>query len=334
MTAILHQLSRRAFVLNSSLILLGAAAYRVDAADEQPRTDQVGLAVSNEISFKQQDGSLAIRIGGKDFAEYVWNDEQVRRPYFRHLRTPSGQQVTRNHPPIKGQDIDDHPTMHPGLWLSFGLLGGTDFWRNKGRVRQVEFVQKPQAGQGTGSFVVKNSYENDDQVVCTEDCRITISTRVAGYLLTWDSTFRSDQDFYFGDQEEMGLGVRVATPLAVVKGGEIIDSENRKNGKQVWGQQAAWCQYGGMIDGQRVGVALLPHPQNFRRSWFHARDYGLLVANPFGRKAFTKGEPSRIVVPKGESFRLRFGVLVYGSASDAPVAVADAYRDYLNLESR
>ena len=32
------------------------------------------------------------------------------------------------------QDLDDHPTMHPGLWLAFGDINGADFWRNKGRV--------------------------------------------------------------------------------------------------------------------------------------------------------------------------------------------------------
>ena len=36
----------------------------------------------------------------------------------------------------------------------------------------------------------------------------------------------------------------------------------------------------------------------------------MLVANPFGQNAFTKGEKSKVVVRKGETFRLRFGVLV------------------------
>ncbi len=266
------------------------------------------------VSFRQDKGNLEISIGGKTIAEYIFNDDQIRRPYFRHLRTLSGLQVTRNHPPVKGQDLDDHDTMHPGLWLAFGDLDGADFWRNKGQVRHVGFIKPPEGNPGCGSFTVRNSYEANGKILCVEECQITITVRPLGYFLDWSSSFRSEQgDFTFGDQEEMGLGVRVATPLTVVKGGAITDSEGRKNEAQVWGKQADWCEYVGVLDGQNVGVVLIPHPRNFRRSWFHARDYGLLVANPFGQNAFTKGENSRITVKTGEKFALRFGVLVYAS---------------------
>jgi len=92
----------------------------------------------------------------------------------------------------------------------------------------------------------------------------------------------------------------------------------------VWGQQADWCAYRGTLDGKSVGIAILPHPDNFRRSWFHARDYGLLVANPFGERAFTKSAASKIHVKKGDAFRLRFGVLVFAGDPD----LSAAYRDY------
>jgi hypothetical protein len=72
---------------------------------------------------------------------------------------------------------------------------------------------------------------------------------------------------------------------------------------------------------------LMPDPKNFRRSWFHARDYGLLVANPFGRQAFTKGKPSQVVVKKGETLTLRFGVLVHDSDLDCKAA----YNEFLLL---
>jgi hypothetical protein len=71
----------------------------------------------------------------------------------------------------------------------------------------------------------------------------------------------------------------------------------------------------------------MPDLGNFRRGWFHARDYGLLVANPFGRHAFTKGERSRVTVGKGETFRLRFGVFVYGES----VRLKAAYEDFLKV---
>ncbi len=285
-----------------------------------------GIArAESPVTFGQKDGHLQIQIDGKPFASYVWQDRNVLRPYFAHVHAPNGKQVTRNHPPVEGKDATDHGTMHPGLWLAFGDLGGTDFWRNKGKVQHVEFVEKPKATKDGGSFALKNRYVAGEKTVCEEVCHITISVRPGGYLIDWASEFNGAEDFSFGDQEEMGLGVRVATSLTVKNGGQILNSTGSKNEKQVWGKQADWCDYGGEINGQPVGVTLMPDPKNFRRSWFHARDYGVLVANPFGQNAFTKGEKSKVVVRKGETFRLRFGVLVHSGKVD----VAAAYKDWL-----
>ena len=38
-------------------------------------------------------------------------------------------QVTRHHPPIEGQDRVDHGTFHPGIWMAFGDISGSDYWR-------------------------------------------------------------------------------------------------------------------------------------------------------------------------------------------------------------
>ena len=48
----------------------------------------------------------------------------------------------------------------------------------------------------------------------------------------------------------------------------------------------------------------------------HARDYGFLAANPFGRSAFGKGEKSKVVVEPGEPLRLRYGLLLHSTAID------------------
>jgi hypothetical protein len=271
-------------------------------------------------TFALSDSGLAIRIDDKPVATYTWQDSRIPRPYFAHLHAPNGKQVTRAHPPIAGKDATDHDTFHPGLWLAFGDLDGGDFWRNKGTVKHVEFVEKPK----DGGFTVRNRYEANGKAICEEVCRIAIRVRPGGYLLDWTSEFTGENDFHFGDQEEMGLGVRLATPLTVKAGGRILNSDGLKNEKQVWGKAADWCDYGGTIDGEEIGVTLMPDPKNFRRSWFHARDYGVLVANPFGRNAFTKGEASRVVVRKGETFRLRFGVYVHSGRAD----VAEAHKEW------
>ena len=50
---------------------------------------------------------------------------------------------------------------------------------------------------------------------------------------------------------------------------------------------------------------------NFRESWWHNRDYGVFVANPFGRQAMKQGARSEITVAQGETLRIRFGALVH-----------------------
>jgi hypothetical protein len=232
------------------------------------------------------------------------------------------------------------------MWMAFGDISGSDYWRLKARVRQAGFVDEPKSGAGRGTFAVRNEYldgQNPTKIVCREVARFEFLARPAGYLLLWDSTFSSDKEFYFGDQEEMGLGIRVATPLRVSsKGpanlppgqGMMIDSHGRKNEKEIGRNTADWCDYSGPLSGQHAGITIFCHPGNFRPSWFHARDYGLLEANPFGRHAFKKGDTSKVGVKPGESLRLRYGVLLHSESPDAQPNLAAAYQDYLNVTGK
>jgi hypothetical protein len=281
-------------------------------------------AADGVVHFAKNADRLEIKIDDVAMATYVFRDDKILRPYFAHLRAPNGLQVTRNHPPVAGVDATDHDTMHPGLWLAFGDISGGDFWRNKAKVEHVEFVSEPSADGSGGTFAVRNRYVRSGNTLCEELCRVAVLKRASGYWLTLDSRFSGPDDFYFGDQEEMGLGLRVATPLAVKNGGTLLNSEGMSGEKHVWGRQADWCDYGGTIDGQLIGVTLIPDPANFRRSWFHARDYGFVAANPFGQQAFTKGEKSRVMVRAGESLRLRFAMRVHAAPGDLAAAYSEA----------
>ncbi|MCB9782465.1 MAG: PmoA family protein [Candidatus Omnitrophica bacterium] len=295
-------------------------------------------ADSPEVTFHQGEGEISIEIGGQPFARYVYVDTEIPRPYFCDVKTPSGIQATRNHPPIEGVDRTDHATYHPGIWLAFGDISGQDFWRLKARVRQERFVQDPVGESGHGSFSVENVYLGEDG---SEVCRETVSYGIhaipgdsapLGYLLVQDSVFSSDKgSFVFGDQEEMGFAFRVATPMNVKEGGLILDSEGRRNQDEVWGKIAKWCDYSGTIDGNSVGMTLIPNPGNFKPSWFHARDYGVLLANPFGRKAYTGGEASAVEIKKGEEFRYRNGVFIYSTEERDDSMPEKGFQAYLNI---
>jgi hypothetical protein len=282
------------------------------------------------ISFLKSEHAIEIRIDDQRFANYVFEDEDIPRPYFCDLHTPGGIPITRNHPPLEGVDPTDHATYHPGLWMSFGDISGNDYWRNQARTKHIRFEKEPENAAGCAEFGVLNHYpDSDGAIICEERCHYTIVVQPDGYLLIIQSEFSSPiQPFLFGDQEEMGLGVRVATPVSVKSGGTICNSNGQQNESQVWGQPADWCDYSGIIAGVRVGVALLASPRNFRKSWFHARDYGLLVANPFGRNAFTKRENSQIVIEPNQPFRLGFGVFIYCANEDGTPDFNKVYSDF------
>ena len=70
----------------------------------------------------------------------------------------------------------------------------------------------------------------------------------------------------------------------------------------------------------------MPAPSNFGESWWHNRDYGVFVANPFGRAAMRQGPASKVEVKKGEQFRLQFAACLHDAADYDPAA---SYRDFL-----
>ncbi len=297
-------------------------------------TTLVTAAEPPRVELVRRPNSVLVTIGGEPVATYVHTDRDIPRPYFAQLRAPGGIQVTRNHPPKK-DDPQDHATFHPGLWMAMGDISGNDYWRLKARVVHDGFVERPRGWPGRGSFAVRNRFLAEDgrSTVCTEVCRYTFLVRAEGYLIAWDSTFRSDDgDFSFGDQEEMGLGVRVATPIREKDGnGRILSSTGLEGAGNTWGKPAAWCDYSGSIDGRHVGVTIMAAPYNLRRCWWHNRDYGVFVANLFGRKAMGQGSASKLTVEQGESFRMGYGVLIHASDGAQRPDLAKAYEDYKRI---
>jgi len=310
-------------ICTSLLGNLQAVAQKAKKASAQP-----------VVEFAQKPGELTITIGGKPFASYVYEDPKISRPYFAHVKSSCGVQVTRNYPPQEG-DPKDHATFHPGIWLSFGDINGNDYWRLKSKVEHEMFVEQPKGGAGSGTFTVRNYYMSADgkDRVLAELVKYTILIRPSGTLLLTNSSFSSDaSDFAFGDQEEMGLGVRVNTQLTVQYGkGHLTNAEGLKEGAGTWGKASKWVDYSGIIEDKTVGVTIMPNPGNFRPSWFHTRDYGLMAANAFGREAMKQGEKSSIVVKKGDKFELGYGVLIYCKSKDEKTDIQAAYQDYLQV---
>lgn len=286
------------------------------------------LGQSDPLRLELRGNGVTFYSGTKVWGTYELSSSEIKRPFFANLKTPSGFQVTRNHPPQK-RDAQDHDTMHPGIWLGFGDLDGEDFWRNKGEVRSSPIEILSSDGAHIGFAHAKEYFSRANELICREEFKCIIKQNEKGFLLCLRSQFTPAKDeFHFGDQEEMGLGVRVATELTEKAGGSLKDSKGRKGAKRIWSQDATWCDYSGPIEGAQVGVTILCHPGNFRSSWFHARNYGLMVANPFGRNAMKKGPPSQITVEKTRPLVLQFAVWLHDSTTEDEIHTQ--YADYLS----
>jgi hypothetical protein len=135
----------------------------------------------------------------------------------------------------------------------------------------------------------------------------------------------------FADNKEGTFALRLALPMTVDarQGGEIINSHGQTNA-DAWGKQASWVDDHGPIDGQVVGVAVFNHPSSFGYpTYWHARTYGLLAANPFAVHAMagTKNVDGSFTIPSGESIALRYRVYLH-RGNEKEGKVAEAYSDY------
>lgn len=293
------------------------------------------------VTLAAHEKDLDILIDGQRVAQYVWQDSDLPRPYFRQITTTDGLQVSRNYPPdpVADQGNDDHQFFHPGAWLAFGDGAGADFWRNQARVRHITFLAPPRTGKGVGTFTVINAYETtgeNPKTLFMETCAYTIKAAKDGYIIRSESEFKPEGEaFSFGDQEEMGFGVRLATPLSVKHGnGKIRNSAGGEQEAGTWGKAADWCAGYGKIGDRWAGVNVMASPDNFRPSWFHSRDYGLIVANPFGKKSMTGPKDNAVKLDKTPvavdgTLKVGFGVYVFSAGGDSEPDLPGMYDAYL-----
>ncbi|MEZ5302165.1 MAG: DUF6807 family protein [Verrucomicrobiales bacterium] len=281
------------------------------------------------FAFQRQGDRLIASLDGQPIGAYLLRHDQLLRPAWIDIKTASGTPVTRDFPPAHPED-NDHAFNHPGITVAFGHLDGGDYWRNGARVEHIRFAEEPRGGPDEASFAVENRFLTaaGDSVACTQIARYTLRRHALGWTLRIAAEFSNpDRGFYFGDQEESGLCVRIATPLRVQGGsGAIVNSRGERDGAETWGKEADWWDYAGTAaSGERAGVLVVPHPANARKCWGHTRDYGVMVINPFPRQPKERREPYvKTEVPRGEAFRLGYTVLIHGGAGEAAVARAAA----------
>jgi hypothetical protein len=286
------------------------------------------------VKKDEAQGTVTVTIGGQPFATLHYS--KFAKPVLGPVVGPTGATMTRQWPITEkaalGEETD-HPH-HKGLWFTHGAVNGVDFWSENPKAGKITVKGEPRVGvmANPGNHVVIHTDEEwkapDGKLVCTSATTITCTvnastgTRFIDYTITISA---SEGDVTFGDTKEGTMGLR-SHPALNLKGkaatGKAVNSEG-ESGAAIWGKHARWVDYSGTVDGKAVGIACFDHPSNLRHpTTWHARDYGLIAANPFGLSDFEK-KPKGTgdhTIKKDESLTLRYRWLFHtGDAAAAKV---------------
>jgi hypothetical protein len=284
--------------------------------------------------------------------------EGYPRPIFWPVYAPGGQHLTRDWPMEQAVEGGSKDHIHQkSLWFCHGDVipegidlkqringvEGVDFWSEApGHGKIVPTKSAPgKSGDAHAVLQTHNEWRTADGVkILDEDRAIHLyPLGKANLVVLRIDLHASVAPITFGDTKEGALGVRINDVIRAGKfgKGKIENALGKTGESECWGRIADWCDYSGPIDGKTVGLAVYADPKNAHPTYWHVRDYGLMAANPFGRKkaAFHDGAAGKDLVKlaKGEHLELRFGILLHeGDASGG--RVADSFKQFVKLRDK
>lgn len=300
----------------------------------------LGLPLAAQtVTMKPGEAGLRVEIDGKLFTEY--HTKEVPRPFLHPIIGGAGENVVRNFPMI--QDVPgeakDHKH-HRGLWFAHGSVNDQDFWSEEkdfGRQEHISFGEITASGN-KGSFVAETRWVSaNGKPQLTDSRKITVTALPNGEkYIDFDITLKATEgEVVFGDTKEGTMAIRLSPGLSLRGEGAAGRAYNSgtEKGKAVWGKRAGWvAYYGPDPKGNVVGVVIFEHPKNFRApTWWHARDYGLFAANPFGIHDFEDKKDEKHLgdhkLAKGESLTLRYR-FYFSNGKPTPTPLAAKFAEY------
>jgi Methane oxygenase PmoA len=297
----------------AALAVTGLIAVWPSTADA-PAQVQPPVQIRHDAGARQYVAS----IGGRLFTSYRYGPEFRDKPVFYPVQSPNGARVNREYPMVEklAGESADHPH-HQSMFFTYDEVNGTNFWNPEATPRHIAHVSAAVSGSTlTAELAWKNK---DGAVVLTETKRVTFGGATDVFWMDHDSTLiASTVPVTMGDTKEGAFAIRLNDTLKEAGGsGRYVNAEGLETAANVWGKTSAWVAIRGAVKdpagSHDVTVAIFAHPQgqNFPPYW-HARDYGLFSANPFGRKSFDSAAPERITrLAVGERVRVRFRLAVY-----------------------
>lgn len=297
------------------LLLLGACAGGTDTLT----TSDVGV------------DRLAVEIGGEPFATIHF--AATPRPFIHPLLAHGGIRLTRGFPlDPQPEEARDHPH-HQSLWFTHGDVNGHDFWHDPVNVIQFTGDSSLFTSESEVVHTAEYRWRAKDTVILTETRRIRLAEEDDARVVDFDITLSASHGpVVFGDTKEGTFAIRTHPHLRLegdAARGAAINSEGIE-GKAIWGKRAGWVAYHGPVEDRPVVLAILEHEDNPRHpTWWHARAYGLVAANPFGVHDFENRPAGTgdLKLEEGTSLRLRYRVWT-AAGEFSREALAEAAKRY------
>jgi len=302
---------------------------RLEEADTAPRV---------QISKREDEAVLEVRIDGEHFTSYHYGEEW-QKPFLWPVNSEGGVGLTRDVPRVP--EGLDHPH-HKSLYTAYGDINGVDLWA-EGDHRGVQHVEEVHHGSGDAYGWIRshNVWQDNERNPVIREVREYrfYATPEYARLMDVEVTFTAAYgDAKFGDTKEGGILALRMRPDMSGENAVLTNAEGDQGEDNLWGKPSAWNDFSAELEGLGYrGITMMDHPGNLRHptSW-HARDYGLNGANPFGYSYFYARAYNRPLLPsnngdylleEGDDLVFRYRVYVHSGDAEA-AAVAARFQDY------
>jgi hypothetical protein len=300
-------------------------------------------AYAQSVEVHRNGDRIDVLIGGLPFTSYYFGTAAAK-PYLYPLRSAQGTVVTRGFPMVTDIPGEDRDEPHQrAMSFAHGDINGLDFWGEEAYPRWSHHSTST-FGRTVFRKLDEMRSRSDFGTLRAEFDLLTppgeaIATEIQSYIFRGDEKSRIiDCEFTIlaghgpvriGDTKEGTFAIRVVKALDSPPG-RLVNSSGAVGEKAIWGKRADWVDDYGHVAGEDVGIAIFDSPKNPRHpTYWHARSYGLLAANPFGLREFThdRHQDGSLALEAGGSLTLRYRVFIHhGDFQQA--GVADAYRQY------
>ena len=303
----------------------------------------LGVAAGNgagPVRIQQTADRISVTIGGKPFTALV-ADKTARKLYLHPVLTASGKRVTRGFPmePAKNES-DDHPHQR-GVWIGAEHVNDADFWENDpadknpraGTVTLTK-VSGVREGAADGAFTIEANWippNGDGKALVSETRTMTFRAPTPETrAIDIDLRLHANAQVTFADHHDALLGLRLAGPFEIARGGRVVNAEGLNTWDKLRGARSAWVDSLATLAGEEVGVAVMDAPTNVRfpTPW-HVREYALVFASPFASHDYSPSAPdASLTLKPGDDLKLRYRILIHPGNADVGAAFKEFSKDF------